>query len=166
MHTTHAILKAKVFDILGWHISNFEMAHESKEYAACRFAVNGKNICSRNAKKTPKKAGQFVTFWKRLNNGPIEPFHQTDAFDYFVVNVQTPEKVGQFVIPKAVLLEKEILSLPLKEGKRAFRVYPPWDKPTSLQALKTQKWQLPYFFEINEQLDVSHVAGLYQNQHS
>nr|WGE07832.1 MepB family protein [Bacillus subtilis] len=33
-----------------------------------------------------------------------------------------------------------------KKGKTAFRVYPPWTEPVSKQAVKTQQWQLRYFF--------------------
>lgn len=32
----------------------------------------------------------------------------------------------------------------------AIRVYPSWDKPTSNQAIKTQKWQLEYFIELDD----------------
>ncbi|TRW95625.1 MepB family protein [Flavobacterium gawalongense] len=41
-----------------------------------------------------------------------------------------------------------MLTTDLKEGKRAIRVYPPWDTTTNKQAQKTQKWQLDYFLEI------------------
>ena len=30
------------------------------------------------------------------------------------------------------------------------RVYPSWDNPDSKQALKTQKWQLPYFVDMSD----------------
>ena len=30
----------------------------------------------------------------------------------------------------------------------AIRVYSSWDKPTSEQAMKTQKWQFPYFVDM------------------
>lgn len=31
----------------------------------------------------------------------------------------------------------------------AIRVYPGWDSPSSEQAMKTQKWQLPYFVDLS-----------------
>lgn len=49
---------------------------------------------------------------------------------------------------KNVLLQRDIVSDQGKGGKRAIRVYPPWDKPTSNQAQKTQQWQLEYFLEV------------------
>jgi hypothetical protein len=57
--------------------------------------------------------------------------------------------LGQFVFPKEVLLKHNILKTATTKGKMAMRVYPLWDKPTNKQAINTQKWQLEYFFEIN-----------------
>ncbi|RYE38879.1 MAG: MepB domain containing protein, partial [Sphingobacteriales bacterium] len=39
----------------------------------------------------------------------------------------------------------DILSGNGKNGKRGFRVYPPWDLTENSQARKTQQWQLEYF---------------------
>ncbi|WP_416383394.1 MepB family protein [Paenibacillus polymyxa] len=41
-------------------------------------------------------------------------------------------------------------------------MYPPWDAPTSLQAQKTQTWQLKYFLNIpvNEPIDFSYKHTL------
>ena len=142
-------------------ISELELEKESKEYEACRFQLNSKSIIFRNAKITPKKVGQFVTFWKRIENGPICPFEESDLFDYFVINVGKGDLIGQFVFPKNVLLEKGIVSTLKKEGKRGFRVYPLWDKATSKQALTTQKWQLNYFYQIDKKIDVNKVLTLY-----
>ncbi len=52
---------------------------------------------------------------------------------------------GQFIFPKSILLVKGILSDGEKDGKRGFRVYPPWDKAVNKQAKQTQQWQLQYF---------------------
>jgi hypothetical protein len=50
-----------------------------------------------------------------------------------------------------------------KEGKRAIRVYPPWDQANNVQAKKTQKWQLDYFLEIpsDKPINVDRVKLLY-----
>ena len=37
-----------------------------------------------------------------------------------------------------------------KGGKRAIRVYPPWVKPVSKEAVRTQQWQLRYFLSIEQ----------------
>ena len=62
------------------------------------------------------------------------------------------------------MIAQKIVSTDLMEGKRAIRVYPPWDKVTSKQAQKTQEWQLDYFLDIptNEKLDLERVKALYQ----
>ena len=52
------------------------------------------------------------------------------------------------MFPKQVLVAKNIVSNKLKEGKRGFRVYPPWDEAKNKQAITTQKWQLNYFLSI------------------
>lgn len=155
-------IKTIIYDKINFQISNFKTEVESQEYDACRFELNGRNIISRKAKITPKKVGQFVTFWKRNGNGPIEPFDETNAFDFYIVNVKTENHFGQFVFPKTILMQKGIISTDKKEGKRAFRVYPNWDITTSKQAKRTQKWQLDYFYEINDSTDLTQVIRLYK----
>ncbi len=150
-----------VYEKHSLQISDLIIESESVEYNACQFKLNGLDIICRNAKITPKKGGQFVTFWKRNEKGPIEPFYETDPFDYFVVNVRTENHFGQFVFPKWVLIKKGIISTGKKEGKRAFRVYSPWDITKSKQAERTQKWQLDYFLEVHHSTDLKREKELY-----
>jgi len=154
-------IKTKVYHPCKFEISNFKYEEESKEYEASQFVLKGLQIINRNAKITPKKVGQFVTFWKRSKNCPIEPFHENDPFDFFTVNVQANNQLGQFVFPKSLLIKKGIISTPKKEGKRAFRVYPVWDTPQSKQAESTQKWQLDFFYHINDSINFSKVKVLF-----
>lgn len=160
-HLNH--IQTDVYKHCALVISDFEIETESKGYGACRFNLSGRNIISRNAKITPKKVGQFVTFWKRHKDGLIEPFNVSDPLDFYLVNVQKENMVGQFVFPKSILIKKGIISTEKKEGKRAFRVYPAWDLPKSAQAAQTQKWQLGFFYQINASMDFSKVAELYKN---
>lgn len=155
-------IKTEIYDKCSMKVSGFEAETESKEYNACRFQLNGLNILSRNAKITPKKVGQFVTFWKRNGNGPIEPFNENDPIDFYTINVRTENEFGQFVFPKSVLIKKGIISTEKKEGKRAFRVYPNWDTVKSKQAEQTQKWQQNYFYQINSSTDLKKVTELYK----
>ena len=157
-------IKTEVYDKIDFEISDFTKELESKDYHACQFGLNGQHIISRNAKITPKKAGQFVTFWKRVGNGPIEPFNETDLIDFYAVNVRSDYKFGQFVFPKSVLIKKGIISTNKKEGKRAFRVYPIWNLVHNKQAEQTQKWQLNYFYEINNIMDLNWVKELYKTE--
>lgn len=146
-----------------WQLSHFEQEKESGEYKACRFRLNGFRIVCRTAKITPTKTGQFVTLWKRTANGPIQPFEVSDPIDLFVINVNKEGLSGQFVFPKDVLLSKGVISGNDKEGKRAIRVYPPWDTVTNKQAEKTQRWQSGFFISLDSSVLIDHkkVRKLY-----
>lgn len=137
-----------IYEPCQWQLSDFEQEKESREYKACRFRLNGLSVICRTAKITPTKTGQFVTLWKRSANGPIQPFEATDPVDLFVVNVRNGESMGQFVFTKQILINKGVLSSNGKEGKRALRVYPPWDIAESKQAQKTQVWQSDFFISL------------------
>ncbi|QHL89426.1 MepB family protein [Nibribacter ruber] len=153
----------EVYEACSLQITDLVVEPESQEYKACRFRVNGAVVLGREAKVTPKKVGQFVTFWKRNEKGIIAPFFETDPFDYYTVNVRTENRFGQFVFPKAALIKKGIVSTEQKEGKRAFRVYPPWDVVHSKQAEQSQKWQLAFFLDLHSAPDVTRAKELYTN---
>ena len=148
----------------GFNCSLQRIEPESAEYGACTFVLNGLSICFRVAKITPTKIGQFVTLWKRTGKSPIQPFNLSDPIDFVVVSVRKGDLFGQFVFPKLALFEKGIVSKNGQGGKRAIRVYPPWDKTTSSQAQKTQKWQLEYFLEIpnDRPVDTARFHMLYK----
>ena len=141
------LIQEILFDICNFEISQPVLEAESSEYGACTFVLNNLNILFRTAKITPTKTGQFVTLWKRTKQGPIQPFDSTDPIDLFIISTRKDDHFGLFIFPKLILTTKEIVS-DKKEGKRAIRVYPPWDITTSKQAQKTQKWQLDYFIKI------------------
>ena len=151
----------EIYRKCGLQISDFTTEPESKEYSACQFQINGRLVLCRTAKITPKKTGQFVTFWKRDTKGITQPFSEKDNFHFYVINVQMETRRGQFVFPKASLIAKGIISTEEKDGKRGFRVYPAWDTATNKQAEKTQRWQLDYFFEISKATNLKEVAELY-----
>ena len=155
-------IQSEVYTQCGFKLKNVEMELESQNYQACQFKLDGLTIICRTAKITPKKSGQFVTFWKRSVKGPITPFETSDNFDFFIVNVQSDNKIGQFIFPKSVLLKKGIISTEQKEGKRAFRVYPPWNKTTSKQAEQTQKWQVNYFYDLRSVENNENVKALFR----
>lgn len=163
IHTDLLLAKEKLYDTSNFECSFPEKEKESAEYGAYSFLLNNKSIVFRVAKITPTKIGQFVTLWKRIGKGPIQPFDCTDAIDLIVISVRKENRVGQFVFHKSVLCEKGIISTTAKEGKRAIRVYPPWDEATSKQAQKTQKWQLDYFLEIptDEKVNIERAKMLY-----
>ncbi|MFD7235262.1 MepB family protein [Streptomyces syringium] len=149
--TTHDDLlaaKTLVYDPNGFTCSEPVPEAESAEYAAHAFTVDGRSVRFRVAKTTPTKVGQFVTVWKRSPGGPIQPFDAADPVDLFVISTRDGDRFGQFVFPREVLRERDIVSTDGAGGKRAFRVYPPWVTTTNRQAGATQKWQANYFLAI------------------
>lgn len=138
-----------IYEPAGLMCKNLHKEAESEEYGAFRFEINNRRIIFRTGKITSTKIGQFVTLWKRIGKGPILPYGLEDFIDLFVISVREAEHFGQFVFPKIVLYEKGILSKEGEGGKRAMRVYPPWDITDNRQAKKTQIWQLMYFYEIH-----------------
>ena len=135
---------------------------ESAEYDACRFMLDGRMVAFRVAKTTPTKIGQFVTCWKRPV-AKIMPLDLSDNVDFLVVNVSDAIHRGQFVFPQETLVEQGIMSANSKGGKLAFRIYPPWTKPVAKAAIKSQQWQLSYFFPIAERsnIDLERVRKLF-----
>ncbi|MBO9701803.1 MAG: MepB family protein [Sporocytophaga sp.] len=160
------IAKEHVYNQCGFICSAPQAEPESAEYGACSFNIHKKTIIFRVAKTTPTKNGQFVTIWKRINNGPIQPYDISDDFDLIVISTRKDNHLGQFVFPKSMLLEKGIISGSNKDGKRGIRVYPPWEQATSKQAEKTQGWQLRYFLRIqgDANVDIERATKLYQNE--
>ncbi len=123
------------------------LSKEKNEYCNATFMFNEKLIVYRKAKITPKKVGQFVAVWKRCEKNKTKPFDCDDTFDFFIIQVEGQrDQKGQFIFPKSVLLEKDIVSRGNLGGKRGFRVYPPWDITLNKKANKAQKWQLKYFY--------------------
>lgn len=159
------LLKAQkdIYEPLNLTCKNLSQEAESKEYGAYTFELNDRRVKFRVAKITPTKIGQFVTLWKRIGMGPILPYDMADSIDLFIISVRNTQHFGQFVFPKFVLYEKGILSNKGLGGKRAMRVYPSWDIPNNPQAIKTQAWQLKYFFEMppHDNSDMQKIRKLF-----
>lgn len=125
-------------------ITDWQPERESAEYHACDIKIDGKIAKFRVGKITPTKNGQFVTLWKRLDSGTIAPFDSSGGIDFVIIAVKKENLIGHFLFPKKVLVDKKIFT-DKSEGKRAFRVYPPWDIAQNSQSKKSQEWQLRYF---------------------
>lgn len=139
---------------------------QNAEYGAGTFQLASKTVRFRVAKRTPKKIGQFVAFWEKNNNNKNRPFLSEEAPDLLVITTfKNKDEWGQFIFPKKILIEKNILQSAFSKGKMAMRVYPSWDKPTSKQAIQTQKWQLPYFVDMSilNQISIDEINKLYNS---
>jgi hypothetical protein len=141
-------VKSNMYAKYGLKIENFLPEEESSEYHGHTFTLKNKNGLFRIAKKTPTKTGWFVTIWKRDADNIIVPYDRIDAIDFVVIAVSDNNNVGEFIFSKTILLKKNIFSEDAKEGKRAIRVYTPWDTTISTQAAKTQKWQGQFFVDL------------------
>jgi hypothetical protein len=146
---------------LGLTISEIQVDKESKIYNGCTFKLNEKPIIYRTAKITPAKVGQFVTIWKRDEEGITAPFNPNDNFDFIIINCENEDLTGQFIFPKSVLLDKKIISGDNSDGKRGIRVYPPWDIWLNNQASKTQQWQAKYFINFSDSIEIN-LAKVHQ----
>lgn len=124
------------------------LSHEpqNKEYEGCLAEIDNVLHRVRVAKITPKKLGQFVAIWEKNSENQNMPFDAENSPELLSIFVFSDKNCGVFIFPKQVLQRYGIYKTALQKGKMAFRVYPSWDKPQSLQAVQTQKWQLQYFY--------------------
>ncbi len=105
-----------------------------------------------------------MAFWEKDENNKNQPFTYEETPDLLVITTfKDDSEFGQFIIPKEILFKQNILRSSSTKGKMAIRVYSSWDKPTSEQALKTLKWQLPYFVDMSDQikLPIDKIIELY-----
>ncbi|MEU9112049.1 MepB family protein [Streptomyces sp. NPDC048483] len=168
LHPELLAAKASVYDPAGFRCSRPVPEAESAEYGAHAFTVDGRAVRFRVGKTTPTKAGQFVTVWKRCDGGPIQPYGIEDPVDLFVISTREGDHFGQFVFPREVLGERDIVSRNGVGGKRGFRVYPPWVTATSRQARSTQAWQVAHFLNVpgDGPADPDRARALYHLQRS
>ena len=100
------ILKESIYDKYNLVLTNFNLNKESKEYEAYSLKLNNQIIQYRPTKITPTKTGQFVSIWKRNKEGITAPFHNSDELDFIIITTKDGKNLGQFVFPKAILVEK------------------------------------------------------------
>ena len=78
-------------------------------------------------------------------------------------NHNTSMEVGVRVESENVLSDKNVFSTKGMGGKRAIRVYPPWESNLNRQAQKTQEWQTKYFLDmtLTTNIDYERCRKLY-----
>lgn len=130
-------------------VKSVQEEKQNSKYGAGTFQISMKTVRFRVANITPTKVGQFVALWEKGVNNKNQPYLYEEAPDLLVITTfKNENEFGQFIFPKEVLLKNDILRSATTKGKMAIRVYPVWDSPSSKQAMKTQKWQLPYFIDM------------------
>lgn len=130
-------------------VKSVQEEKQNSKYGAGTFQLSLRTVRFRVANITSTKVGQFVAFWEKDVNNKNQPYLYEEAPDLLVITTfKNENEFGQFIFPKEVLLKKDILRSTSTKGKMAIRVYPIWDNPSSKQAIKTQKWQLPYFVDM------------------
>ena len=68
------LLNDLILKELNLKLSEINPDLECEEYSGFNFKINQTNFKFRKSKLTPKKVGQFVTFWKRDSDGKTVPF--------------------------------------------------------------------------------------------
>lgn len=172
MHIFENILKhinEIIYEPHQFTISSIKQEAQNAEYAAGLFTLSSQSTIKtarfRVARQTPTKVGQFVTFWEKNSKGINQPFQYDSSPDLLVVTTFKDNHIfGQFVFPKKVLLRHHILQSHAMKGKMGMRIYPSWDKPKNNTALKTQDWQLDYFFMVSDKsiLPTEKIQALYE----
>ncbi|KRM96271.1 hypothetical protein FC19_GL000551 [Liquorilactobacillus aquaticus DSM 21051] len=142
-------------------ISNIELETFNQKYEAFNFNLEGLSFKSRLAKKTPLKHGYFVTFWQKNNINNNEPFNQQNTKDKLVITVLDGLRSGQFIFPKKVLIEQNILKTETSKGKMALLVYPSWVNNLNKAAERTQRWQLQYFVDLSSTKNQQEINNLF-----
>ncbi|GGG49203.1 MepB family protein [Epilithonimonas arachidiradicis] len=138
---------------LSLQLSEITQDLECEDYFGFNFKINQSQFKFRKSKLTPKKIGQFVTFWKRDLDGKTIPFDINDDFDFYIISIEENKNSGFFIFTKAVLEKENLISTEQKEGKRGFRVYADWHFPNNKQAEKTKDWQTKYFINFSDSDD-------------
>ena len=144
------VLNNLIFKPLKLNITEIIPDLECEDYFGFNFKINETRIKFRKSKLTPKKVGQFVTFWKRDSEGKTVPFDINDDFDFYIISIEENENSGVFIFPKWILEKENFISSELKVGKRGFRIYADWHFPNSKQAEKTKLWQTQFFINYKD----------------
>lgn len=149
MHTNISLFQELIRVSTKLQLSKLKAEEENADYDGYSFYLNNYFIQFRTAKVTPKKIGQFVTFYKRLPSKIIAPFDIADSIDFYIIANSNANAKGFFILPKEALLKHDLISQNDSRGKRGFRVYLPNDSTLNKQSKLTQEWQAKYYLDLN-----------------
>jgi|SRR5690625_2736468 len=163
-YTALNYVKKMIYDPNDLTVKSVQEEKQNSKYGAGTFRLPSGTVRFRVANITPTKIGQFVAFWEKDENNKNQPFTYEEAPNLLVITTfRGDSEFGQFIFPKEILFKQNILRSSSTKGKMAIRVYPSWDSPSSKQAMKTQKWQLPYFVDMSDpsKLPIDKIIELY-----
>lgn len=168
-------LLVNVFVPAGYQITKkveLDSVPETSKYEALNFSLNDKSIVYRKGKVTSDRPGAFLAVWQRPHSLDVtgnKPIPLTpNELDYLFIQVESHSniseeleqrsKYGMFIFPISLLIAKGIVSSVKNKGKTGFRVFPPWSQDRGISGTKvfsesgkkTQRWQIPFFVEIDE----------------
>ncbi|WP_276089196.1 MepB family protein [Pedobacter sp. JY14-1] len=129
----------------------------AKAYEGKKFTCDGRSIIYRTGKLTPRKAGHFIAIWEKTSDGGSRPLSFEDQLSDLLIAVEEGGRMGYFLFPADVLLQRGIAASSSNQGKRGLRVYAPWISGLNPTALATQGWQQEYFREISGRTVVKRV---------
>ncbi len=96
---------------------------QNSDYESGLVEVDGERWHIRTARNTPTKAGAFVAFWRRTEDGSTAPFPDDDPTAGLLVFVERAGRRGVFRFTTAHLSDLGITT-GTGPGKRGFRLYP------------------------------------------
>ena len=163
-HTSLTLINRVLYAPNQLTLKSIQEEKQNAKYGAGIFQINTTTVRFRVAKITPTKVGQFVAFWEKDENNKNRPYSYKKAPDLLVITTfKDDQEFGQFIFPKDILLQQNIVMSNSTKGKMAMRVYPSWDSPTSKQAMQSQEWQLPYFIDMSKsnEIDIEKFNNLY-----
>lgn len=153
---TLAYINEKIYEPNQLTVKSAQEEKQNSDYRAGVFQLSSKSVRFRVAKSTPTKIGQFVTFWEKDAHHKNRPFLSNESPELLVITTfESENRRGQFIFPKEIMIKQNILQTNLTKGKMGMRVYPSWDKPTNKQAIRSQKWQVPYFIDLSDSNKIS-----------
>lgn len=161
VHTSIQIITETFSELEDIQIDKLKTEDWNGEYGAYDCIINNQPFKARLAKKTPKKSGYFLALWKKDESNKNIPFNETDIENKLIISIQDESKIGQFVFPKKVLIEKGILQSKRHKGKMAFRIYPIWETSLNKTAKKSQAWQKQYFINLGKDVTNGELYNLY-----
>ena len=148
-------------EISDYPLEDFKVEEQNKEYEGATFIFLNQSFRSRKAKVTPKKLGYFVVFWEKDEANKNKPYDADSAPDKLIITIFDQEKIGQFIFPKEILVEKKILNNGGNKGKMALRVYPDWLTGLNETARATQEWQMAFFIDLTKKHELNQLKKLY-----